>query len=115
MADMAVAQLAEQRRQYENRIDDLKEASDQRARELMRTITALAEQVDFLRAKHYGGVQPSTGEPPSWQMPSQEPIDAIAEASALHAGGHLDDDDFSAALEQIRRTAGLRSPIQIEP
>lgn len=45
---------------YEARIADLKEAHEARVREMLRTIEALAEQIDYLRAV-FGRAQPMSG------------------------------------------------------
>lgn len=45
---------------YEARIADLKEAHETQRREMLRTIEALAEQIDYLRAV-FGRAQPMSG------------------------------------------------------
>lgn len=122
LASAAMAQATEQRRQYENRIADLKDASEQRAKELLRTVRALAEEVEFLRSKHFGAhtVPPVTRDVPvtpeefdfmpthntHWLSEEEEEIEA------LRAGGHLDQGEYGDALAQIRALVG--GPVQIE-
>jgi len=125
LASAAMAQSAEQRRQYEARILDLKEAGEQRVKELLRTVTALAEQVEFMRTQHYGprvsGASVAREMPVLPEefdlMPSSRPLymsEEEEELDALRAGGHLSPADHAAALEQIRAASGLRVPIQLE-
>lgn len=123
LASAAMAQAAEQRRQYEARIADLKDQHELRVKETMRTIKALAEEVEFLRAQHFGT---RTAQAPAREMPVMPEPDFMPafrdnphylseeeeDLAALRAGGHLDPMEHAAALAQLRAMVG---PIQIEP
>lgn len=117
------AQLVEQRRQYENRIAELKDAHEQRHAETLRTIKALAEEVEYLRAQHFGAVSnapasfsvdawpepdfmPSQAENPHWITEEQEDVEALLSA------GLIDRSERNAALEQLQARFGV--PIQID-
>lgn len=125
MADMAVAQLAETRRQYESRLAEQKEAEERRVKELLRTIKALAEEVEYLRAQHFGpgrAAAPTPARVPV--MPDQFDFMPVGnphylseeeeELEALRAGGHIDPMEHKHALAQLRAAAGLTVPITIE-
>lgn len=126
LASAAMAQAAEQRRQYENRIADIKEASEQRAKELLRTVKALADEVEYLRAQHFGpgrsqtaSAIPAVPVDPEWDfMPGQELnphylSEEEEELAALQAGGHIDDVEYKQALSQLRAAVG-GVPIQVQ-
>lgn len=107
---------------FEARIADLKEAHENRVRELMRLVDALAEQVEYLRAQlgrpfiaqQHPGLNPaqqppvvrhSDDVPPLLHVPEEE-----EDLRALHEMGYLDDAQLAKALsEQLGGT-----PITIE-
>ena len=126
MADMAIAQLAEARAHHHDRIADLKEAHELRHTETMRAIKALAEEVEYLRAQHFGpavtqGVAPAkVPAMPEWDFMPQEhenphwlPEEA-EDILALQDGGHLSRVEAEGALAHLRARLGTRVPIQIE-
>lgn len=120
-ASMAVAQLHEMREVYEARIEDLKT-------EHQRTLTALAEQVDFLRAKHYGPPRPASpmieqfwrdGEDGSDGVDIPLPAPAyvgeeIEDVTSQFESGLLDRTELNDALAQIKRRAGIHTPIHAQ-
>jgi hypothetical protein len=117
-----MAQAAEQRRQYEARIADLKDAQELRVKETMRTIKALAEEVEFLRSQHFGARNAPLPARPVPVMPEELDFMPISnphylseeaeELEALRAGGLLDLGEYNAALEHIQ--GFIRGPVQLE-
>jgi hypothetical protein len=112
------------RRQYEAHIADLKEASELRHKETLRTIKALADEVEYLRSQLFGArnvqVQPARVPVMPEQfdfMPTANPhylSEEEEELAALRAGGHIDQIEHDAALAQVRAAMGLQVPITIE-
>lgn len=112
-------------RLYEARIAELKEAHELRHKESLRVIKALADEVEYLRAKHFG---PALTQPASTARipvsperdfmpdPERSPFyipEELEDLEALRAGGHLDASDYETARRQlIAATGGV--PLQIE-
>ena len=127
MAAMAVAQLAEMRDQYEKRIADLKEAHEKRHEESMRVVKSLADQVEFLRAKHYGPVTAATPgftaasvksrpEPDFMPGMAHSPFFLTEDEEdllALKDGGFIDAVEHQQAMAQLRAATG-GIPITVE-
>lgn len=109
---------------YTRHIAELKEAYEKRHAESIRVIKALADEVEFLRAKHYGpGTQPVTH--------SVSPVKARPEPDvgtfghqfflnedeedilALKDGGFIDAVEADQALAQLRAATG-GVPIQVD-
>jgi len=87
----------------------------------MRTITALAEEVEFLRSQHFGTratppVQREIHAMPEFDfMPAHNPhflTEEEEDVLALRDAGHLSHGEADLALAQLR--AAVRGPIQIE-
>jgi hypothetical protein len=111
---------------YEARIADLKDASEARHAESMRVIKALAEQVEFLRAKHYGPAPLPAPTVPGFEVKSRPESDFKAvphsrffvsedeeDVLALRDGGFIDAVEANQALEQLRAATG-GVPITVE-
>jgi hypothetical protein len=112
---------------YEARIADLKEAYEARHAESLRVVKALAEQVEFLRAKHYGpaaAVSPSfvpatvKAKPEPDFMPgmAHSPFFLNEDEEDLHAlkdGGFIDAVEHQQAIAQLRAATG-GIPITVE-
>jgi hypothetical protein len=103
---------------YEQRIADLKEASEQRHAESLRVIKALADEVEYLRAQHFGrdtrgGVTPANVQ----VLPEREFMvdpnrsehyisEEEEDLKALRNGGFIDASEYDQALQQLRAATG---------
>ena len=94
-----------------------------RHKETLRVIKALADEVEFLRAKHFGSgiVSPpavsikSMPEPDFMPDPTRSPFyisEEEEDLAALKDGGFIDATEYSQALRQLRAAAGV--PISVE-
>lgn len=121
LATAALAHAAELRRQYENRIADLKESYDRAFAETQRTIKALADEVEYLRLQHFGHGVPMThtamaasvkalpDREPSFMEPANPLYMSEEEEDlrAMHDAGLVDDIEFKRILESLRGATGL--------
>lgn len=87
------------RRVYEARIEDLKEAHDARCKEMLRTIDALAEQIEYLRL---------TAGRPSPQQPAN-PTDQPVRMAQVDPWVNEDEEEILAAQQ-----AGIISTVDAE-